>query len=711
MTVIAGHRFGDPNEPSEPSPPVGTALSREALRSESPRKFSTLKPRRGKAPKPDDFYGDGQDGSARQEPLDPAVIVAQQMLARGMEALPAGSIAVGAPGSIAVVHTPDAEWTEAASEAWETLVREGTPAHGEDGHWRRDSTWIAFVRTGEGTPRSKPDPDDRLLPKAMMEGRAVVGFSPDPDLLLPRDLVQAADIRIAMPPPTPDDAAAAARSRSGIAPQTRLTEAEAAALTPRLLRLACRPNQDADGYILKLSALLFCEAVDQAQATAAVATPRDEPTLHRLHGMDEAVAWGLDLASDLRDYVAGRLPWSGVGGQACLLSGPPGCGKSLFARALATTCGVPLITGSYGQWHSSGEAHQGHFLKAMRATFAEARKGPSILFVDEVDSFPNRATLRHSHADYMIQVVNALLAEIDGVEGREGVVILAACNHPEMLDPALVRSGRLDRHIRIGLPDRRGLARIFREHLSGDLPGEPLAAVALAAAGSTGADVERIVRGARGRSRKAARPMGLSDLMAEIDGGDRRTEVELRTTAVHEAGHAVAFCVLLPGCLEAVTLQATGNHGGGIVSSRSNANPGRRDLHRYMTCVLAGRAAEEVVLGTPSSGCGGSADSDLAEATLTATRATSCLGLGDHLGLVWSGVPDAARLPDILQGDPGLRDEVRAMLDAAYAEALVLMERRRAALDALAVALLQRRALDSEEVAAIVARHPADVGS
>ena len=126
---------------------------------------------------------------------------------------------------------------------------------------------------------------------------------------------------------------------------------------------------------------------------------------------------------------------------------------TLFARALAATCGAPLVTGSYGDWHGSGGAHQGDLLKAMK-TFTEAKsKAPSILFIDEIDSFPNRATITQWYADWETQVVNGLLALIDGAEGHEGVLVLGACNHPHKLDPALVRSGRLDRHVSRGFSD------------------------------------------------------------------------------------------------------------------------------------------------------------------------------------------------------------------------------------------------------------------
>ncbi len=386
--------------------------------------------------------------------------------------------------------------------------------------------------------------------------------------------------------------------------------------------------------------------------------------------MDEVVAWGLDLARDLGAFGRGELDWADVD-KGCLLSGPPGCGKTLFARALAETCRLPLVSGSYGSWLGSGHGHQGDLLKAMAKSFAEARsKAPSILFIDEIDSFPNRSTITHHYADWEIQVVNALLAEIDGVEGREGVVLVGACNHPEKLDPALVRSGRLDRHFRVSLPNCAALERIMREHLSTDLDGVSLAVAALAAAGSSGADCERLVRGARRRARSVGRAVAIEDLMAEIGGDDPRPLEAVRVAAVHEAGHGVTACVLRPGALQALTLRSNGDEGG-LTSSRWSGDLVRaKDVNDRLTFLLAGRPAEEVLFGEPSAGSGGGAASDLASATWLAVHASTSLGFDANAGLVWSGRPDIATLPELMAADPDLRQRVRQALDSAYADAL-----------------------------------------
>lgn len=143
-------------------------------------------------------------------------------------------------------------------------------------------------------------------------------------------------------------------------------------------------------------------------------------------------------------------------------------GKTVFAQALAKSCDVHLVLGSIGRWQAKG--HLGDMLKAMRAAFDEARaRVPSIMFLEEIDAVGDREKFSDHNAQYCTEVVNALLECIDGAEGREGVVVVGACNHPHKIDAALTRAGRLDRHIRIPLPDRKGREGILRWHLAGAL--------------------------------------------------------------------------------------------------------------------------------------------------------------------------------------------------------------------------------------------------
>ena len=638
------------------------------------------------------------------EVRDPARAAAAVLLSRALRVASLAAEVVGRDGSICLVALPDAQWTEVVADAWRHAVRDGGRYQegGATPSWH-DCTWVAWIPDAEPAGYLRKDAEN-AFPRAIGKGLHCAGFSADP-AWLPADLVLAADHRLVVPALAAEDIGAVATELCGGQARDAVSDAEAARLTPRLLRLARRPGQTADAYVGKLRAMLAADLPPAAPAKTA--SPREEPTLRCLHGMDEAVAWGMDVARDLAAYREGRLAWAGVD-RGCLLSGPPGSGKTMYARALAATCGVPLVTGSYGVWHGTGNAHQGEFLKAMRSTFAEARESaPSVLFIDEVDSFPNRAMLTYSHADYMIQVVNALLAEVDGVDGREGVVLIGACNHPEKLDPALVRSGRLDRHVRIGLPGRAALAAIMREHLRDDLAGVDLSGAAMAAAGSSGADCERLVRGARRRARSSGRAMVLADLLDEVGGGGEGSDADGRLAAVHEAGHVVAACVLRPGSVGMASMRGAGDAGGMTEAALLRSVYLRPDdLRIRLVVLLAGRAAEEAVFGVASSGAGGTWDSDLGRATTAVLDAFAAFGLDDAGGgLVWRGIADAGGIPRALAADPALADRVRVRLDQAYDEALGLLHPRLAAVEAVAAALRERRVLDGPDAEAIVMAH------
>jgi ATP-dependent Zn protease len=535
--------------------------------------------------------------------------------------------------------------------------------------------------------------------RAIAAGRHCIGITPD-ETWLPGDFVDAADHRLVLGQLREEDIGVIAQELCGDAPTLLPRDTFTALISPKHLRLARRVGQSADAYVDKLVGLI--EKL-RRPTTAVTVSPRGAPTLDRLHGMDEAVEWGLAVARDLQAYREGKLPWSAVD-SGCLLAGPPGCGKTLFARAFAATCGVELISGSYGIWHSSGNAHQGHFLQAMRKAFSDARaKAPAVLFIDEIDSFPNRATLKHDWADYEIQIVNALLTEMDGVGGREGVILIGACNFPQKLDPALLRSGRLDRHIVIGPPDRAGLARILREHLGSDLTGADLTGAAMAAAGSTGADCEKLVRGARRRARLENRDIVMEDLMSEI-GGPPLDPAEVWATAVHEAGHAVTLCSYQPGVLETVALRDAGDSSGRTVGRYTPPLEGTAlEGDRFLQFLLSGRAAEEEILGNATGGAGGGVESDLGRATHFAVHAYAAHGMDPAGGLVWRGEPTRHAVADVLAGDREMSDRVQARLEEAYAAARAFVRENLNVVIAVAKLIAQKRVVDALEVEAVIA--------
>ncbi len=541
------------------------------------------------------------------------------------------------------------------------------------------------------------DPAQALarLGAALRLGHPVIGVAADPAGELHPDLRQAADLHLALAPLDAAGLGLAIEAATGEAPDRLPDEAVVRGLALSDLRLSVLPHRGGARSLARLEALVR-ERLDRAAPPVRLET---------LCGYGEARAIGLGMAADLRAYKAGALPWRALD-RGLLLVGPPGTGKTLFARAFAASAGLPLVTGSLAAWQASRDGHLGHTLGAMRASFAEAlAKAPSVLFIDEIDSFDDRARLPQAHANYSRQVVNGLLELLDGAGSREGLVVLAATNHAEVIDPAIRRAGRLDRTVAIGLPDHEGLIGILRHHLGEALAGVDLTPAALAAAGGSGADCAAWVRQACGTARRAGRPLALADLVGAIGQGRPRLPEGLRRRiAVHEAGHAVAAVALgLPAPHALAVTEAGGR-------ARMRAGPEaltNEEVHRHLVQLLAGRAAEALACGAVSAGAGGDAHSDLARATALAAAAEASFGLGAW-GPLWLGAPADILDPRSLQA---LAPQIGARLQAAEADARGVLAANRGVLEAVAEALLARSYLDEpvlERLLAGVLRVPLD---
>ncbi len=642
---------------------------------------------------------------------DPAEATAYVLVRRLLSAEPGLRAKAREPGAAIVVEVPDAEWVAPVAETWRMLVQDTdeVPLDGDDAQdrpYRRlskvESRWAEFRRDGSDRWH-RPEDGNGTVRAMVASGRPVYGFSSSPSRFLPSDLLRIATATVAIGPLDPSTLAEAATILTGAAPATARFPADTAPLvTVGDLWLARRPHQDADDYLRRL--------MDLASQRIA-ASPL---TLDGLHGMDEAVRWGLDVARDLADFARGTLRWRDVD-RGAVLVGPTGTGKTTFARALAAQCGVSLVTGSLGQWQGSREGHLGTTLAAMQETFDAARKAaPCILLVDEIDSFGNRATFRNHNRDYAVQVVNGFLEELDGAAAREGVVVVGCCNDAGGIDPAILRPGRLERLINVPIPDQAALAAILRHHLGNELAAADLSRLTLLGLGSTGAEAERWVRGMRRRARHERRLPTVADLEAELRGGGEHPLPETtRRVAIHEAGHAVATAVGRPGVLVSATVLANGGHAGQVRWTQPGVgNPAvtRESLAAVLRELLAGRAAEEELLGAASAGSGGGATSDLATATRLATAAVTALGLDEGGGaLVWRGMPDADDLPDLLAARPELARRVGEMLDAAYAEAKALVRRHGGAVSSLAELLAVRQTVSGAEIEFLVATSPLDI--
>ncbi|QIX22399.1 AAA family ATPase [Agrobacterium pusense] len=463
----------------------------------------------------------------------------------------------------------------------------------------------------------------------------------------------------------------------------------------RLISFSGRP---VSATIARLAAAQKKEDAEKAEAAAPTKKTTSVRPLETLHGYGEAKTWGLELARDLADYRAGVINWTDVDG-GLLLSGPPGTGKTTFAKSLAETCGVGLVVGSYSTWLANGDGHQGDLLKAMRTAFDTARKlAPCIIFIDEVDNFVKRGSIGNGKADeWMRGVVNALLELLDGATSREGVIVIAACNDPSGIDEALRRSGRLDRHVEISLPDAGARMHILREYLGVDLDLRPYLR---RTAGMSGADLERAARDVRRLARRERTEIEDRHVVAALPTRVRRTPESLRRMSRHEIGHAVVGHVLGIGKLIAVhvTQEYDPETAAGSVAGAATFRPSDGELRTgsvftdAICAKMAGLAAEVMYYGAHSEGC----ISDLEEATSLATYMLSTLGMGGTLSS--AGHRDQQALASARMMDPALARAVEEMLQAQAARAREILETHREAVDELVELLILRGRLKGPEV-------------
>ncbi|WP_404526008.1 AAA family ATPase [Bradyrhizobium diazoefficiens] len=386
------------------------------------------------------------------------------------------------------------------------------------------------------------------------------------------------------------------------------------------------------------------------------------------------------------------------------LNGPAGCGKTTFAAVFCREAGLHMMSASLAKWQGSGEGNLGHLLRSMRQDFEDARANvPSCVFIDEIDSIADRASISHAWRDYVVEVVNAVLAEIDGIKGREGVLVIGAINAISRCEPALLRSGRLEKIVNIGLPDSAELERMFRVRLRGDLQQEDLTAIVELAIGMVGADVERVVKDARRAARNdGGRPLALRDLRgALVTNDDRPLELRWRN-CVHEAGHLVADVIHFgPDNVFANTARV-GSRGGRLVRTTAPACAGTLEVYRRrLQVILAGRAAEELLLGAGSHGAGGARESDLDHATSLAAAMVGSLGVIGADYITYFGPRDDTRT---LLSFAEVREGVARELADAVAAARSLLEANRAVVEVVAQRLMDRGRVAGAEVSEVLRR-------
>ncbi|WP_083637794.1 AAA family ATPase [Pararhizobium arenae] len=455
------------------------------------------------------------------------------------------------------------------------------------------------------------------------------------------------------------------------------------------------------------------EGAKESKKTAApVRCVPDVRPLDELHGYGDAKLWGLELARDVADWERGDIGWSDVD-NGVLLSGPPGCGKTTFAAALAKTLNAHFVAGSYSAWLGTGDGHQGDLLKGMRQAFREAREhAPSVILVDEIDNFIQRGSIGDGkHDEWMRGVVNGLLECLDGAIERPGVIVVGATNDPSGIDAALLRAGRLDRHIAIPLPDAEARLAILAQHLDVD-EAFGLGAFKRHTEGMSGADLERLARDARRHARRDGTELRHAHIARAFPRREPRTPAEIRRIATHEVGHAIVAAAL-GGRLEQVVVHKDRDPScDGEVAGFAAIEPrdGPHDATWYLDRVahiLGGLAAETIVFGSHSDGV----VMDLAEASNMVTYTLTSLGMGDTL--LSDGHRDPAAFVSARSYDPVLRRRVEDVLQEQLERAVDILLAHREAFDDLVELLILRGRLDgavvAETIASCAGRAPAQL--
>ena len=450
-------------------------------------------------------------------------------------------------------------------------------------------------------------------------------------------------------------------------------------------------------------------------------------TFDDVAGIDEAENELVEIVDFLRD----PQKYTRLGGTApkgVLLVGAPGTGKTLLARAVAGEAGVPFFSMSGSEFV---EMIVGVGAARVRDLFKQARENaPAIIFVDELDSIGRaRGQVALGGSSEQEQTLNQILTEMDGFSSREGIIVLAATNQPDVLDRALLRPGRFDRRVVVNLPDRTGREAILKVHtrLVPLAPDVNLGELASATPGLAGADLRNLVNEAAllaaRRDQNAVRHVDFLDALEKIVLGPERpllmSQQDRERIAYHEGGHAILGLVV-PGAdpVHRVTIVPRGQ-ALGVTYQRPDAdryNFPEAYLRARIVGMLGGRAAEEVVYGTKTTG----AESDIEQATSLARDMVTRWGMSERVGMVQL----APRENPYLAGRSGLdgfggsrpfSEETARLIDAevhriiseSHAEARRLLEAHRDALDALADALLARETLDEREIIEVTGLPPA----
>jgi len=452
---------------------------------------------------------------------------------------------------------------------------------------------------------------------------------------------------------------------------------------------------------------------------------KDQPktTFADVAGVDEAI----EELQEVKEYLQNPAKFQAMGAKipkGVLLFGPPGAGKTLLARAVAGEAGVPFFSISGSDFV---EMFVGVGAARVRDLFEQAKAtAPAIVFIDEIDAVGRHrgAGLGGGH-DEREQTLNQLLVEMDGFDQRTAVILMAATNRPDILDPALLRPGRFDRHITVDRPDLEGRKAILKVHSRGKPFDDTvdLAVVARRTPGFTGADLANVINeAALLAARWNKKAIGGKEIEEAIDrvmaGPERKTRVmsdrEKRVIAYHEGGHALVAHIL-PNTdpVHKISVIPRGRALGYTLTlpEEDKFLMTREELIDELAMLMGGRVAEELIVGDITTG----ASNDIERATKVARQMVTEYGMSDIIGPLTLGQKqhevflgrDFNSQPDYSEHVAfEIDNEVRRLIDEAHDEALEILQEHRVKLDELAGRLIERETIEREEVEAFLSGIP-----
>ena len=426
---------------------------------------------------------------------------------------------------------------------------------------------------------------------------------------------------------------------------------------------------------------------------------------------------------EIKDFLKDPSKYKALGARiprGVLLYGPPGTGKTLLARAIAGEAGVPFYSMAGSDFV---EMFVGLGASRVRDLFDEAKKNaPAIIFIDEIDAVGRRrgSGMGGGH-DEREQTLNQLLVEMDGFDNATNLIIIAATNRPDVLDPALLRPGRFDRQVAVEAPDLEGREAILKVHAKGKpfVPDVDLHAIAVRTPGFTGADLANVLNEAALLCARAGAQLidnrAIDEAIDRVMSGPKRKSKgmaldELRNTAYHEGGHAlVAAALHHTDPVTKITILPRGRALGytAVMPTEDRYSQSRNQLLDQMAYAMGGRTAEEIVFHDPTTG----ASNDIEKATAIARKMVVEYGFSSQLGAIkWADDDDQTTVMDGLQPRKYsdrtaeiIDQEVLKLVETAHTEAWTILNENRDILDELVRQLLVKQTLNEKEVAAIFA--------